>query len=65
MAELKLSNEEAQVLSELLQHKLTELDVEIHRTDHLQFKEQLRRRRLLLSNLFDRIPGSSETTPQI
>lgn len=59
MAELKLSDEEAQVLKELLVHKLTDLDVEIHRTDRLEFKEQLRHRRLVLNNICERIPGSS------
>lgn len=57
MAELKLSNEEAQVLKELLVHKLTDLDVEIHRTDALDFKEQLRHRRLLLNKICEQIPG--------
>jgi hypothetical protein len=59
MAELKLSDEEAQVLKELLVKKVTDLDVEIHRTDGIDFKEQLRHRRLLLKKICDQIPGSS------
>jgi hypothetical protein len=65
MAELKLSNEEAQTLKELLQHKLTDLDVEIHRTDTMDFKNQLRHRRDLLKSVSDRLPSGSDVSPQI
>jgi hypothetical protein len=65
MAEFKISDEEARVLKELLQHKLSDLDVEIHRTDSLEFKDQLRHRRDLLKNVAARLPGGSDVSPQI
>jgi len=40
---IELSNDEAEMLRELLQHKIEELDKEINRTDSLAFKHELQR----------------------
>lgn len=43
--------EEMAVLREILQHAATDLDIEIHRTDSPDFKDQLKHRRLVLDNV--------------
>ena len=48
MRNSELTNEESEVLSELLQHALAELDIEIGRTDTHEFKEKLKRRRAVM-----------------
>jgi hypothetical protein len=55
MSHIELSTDERQVLSELLDEALPKLDVEIHRTDKLDFKESLVRRRHILTHLRARI----------
>ena len=51
MSHIELSTEERHELSQLLEEALPKLDVEIHRTDSLEFKEALVRRRHLLTQL--------------
>ena len=51
---VELSYEEATMLREVLQEKVTELDKEINRTDSLRFKEQLR----TIERTLERILGS-------
>src|SRR5579859_6903149 len=51
MQKLELTLEEAEVLKEVLQHGLTEVDVEVFRTDTRDFKEMLKHRRDLLDAL--------------
>ena len=48
---VELSTDERRVLSQLLEEALPKLDVEIHRTDKLEFKEALVRRRHILTQL--------------
>ena len=49
-----LSYEEASVLRDVLQEKVTELDKEINRADSLRYKEQLR----TIERTLERILGS-------
>jgi hypothetical protein len=65
MAQIQLNNEEAQVLKEYLEHKVTELDVEIHRTDRLEFKNELRHRRDILTRIRDSLAGSTAVPPAL
>jgi hypothetical protein len=65
MAQIQLNNEEAQVLKEYLEHKVTELDVEIHRTDRLEFKNELRHRRDILTRIRDSLAGSAAVPPAL
>lgn len=51
MQKLELTLEEAEVLKEVLQHGLTEVDVEVFRTDTHDFKEMLKHRRGLLERI--------------
>jgi hypothetical protein len=63
MLHLELSDEEQKVLTEILKSSLPSLDVEIHRTDKLEFKELLTGRRQILKQLLlkvteeGRVPG--------
>jgi hypothetical protein len=51
MSHIELSPEEHSLLMELLEHSLAELENEIQRTDSLEFKDTLKRRRLVLKTL--------------
>ena len=45
MQTVTLMPEETEALRQLLQHALTEMDVEVHRTDNLDYKRMLKSRR--------------------
>ena len=51
MNEVLMSDEEVQVLKELLHHQLEELEVELGRTDTREFKEKLKHRREVLARI--------------
>ncbi len=51
MMKLEIGAEEQEVLGQILQHALSDLDVEIHRTDKIEFKELLKHRRELLNEM--------------
>lgn len=51
MAQLECTSEEADVLQQVLQHRLAALEVEIHHTDHAEFRQLLRHRREVLNGL--------------
>jgi hypothetical protein len=55
---IELSDEEQKVLAEILESSLPKLDIEIHRTDKLEFKEVLTRRREILKKLSSKISAS-------
>jgi hypothetical protein len=55
MQKLELTLEEAEVLKELLQHGLTEVDVEVFRTDTHDFKEMLKHRRDVLGHVMTKL----------
>jgi hypothetical protein len=65
MAQLQLTNEESEVLKEYLEHKVTELDLEIHRTDRLEFKNELRHRRDILRRLGESLGGPPAVPPAL
>lgn len=54
---LNLGSEELAVLSELLESARTKLLVEIRRTHHRSFREDLRHRLMLIEQLADRCRG--------
>ena len=55
MQKLELTLEEAEVLKEMLQHGLTEVDVEVFRTDTHDFKQMLKHRRDILGHLLTKV----------
>lgn len=64
MAELRMNDEEARTLKELLRYKLDDLEIEIRHTDHAEFRDLLKRRRQVLSDLCERIPESPGAAEQ-
>jgi hypothetical protein len=59
MRNLQLTDEESQVLNDYLDGKLAQLDREIMRTDHLEFRNLLKHRRAVLSDVHDRLGAES------
>jgi hypothetical protein len=55
MQTVELTAEELDVLREVLQHELTEIDLEVFRTDTRHFKEMLKHRREILERLVAKI----------
>jgi hypothetical protein len=66
MIHLPLTNEETQILSNVIECCITELRGEIKHTDSYEFKNELKQRRELLANLlqkvrtFDVIPAAAD-----
>jgi hypothetical protein len=54
---IELSQDEAEILRDLLQQKVVELDKEINRTDSLAFKDELRK----LDRTIERVLGALTT----
>jgi len=54
---IELSQDEAEILRDLLQQKVVELDKEINRTDSLAFKDELRK----LERTIERVLGALST----
>jgi hypothetical protein len=44
MSSFELSDEEQDLLGQVLRHALATLQIEIHRTDHFDYREQLKHR---------------------
>jgi len=55
MAQLDLNQEEAKVLSSVIQNYTAHLEVEIHRTERRDFREALERREKVLHDLVQRL----------
>ena len=53
--QLLLTTEEHELLSEILEHRLREMQKEISHTDHREFKLELRRREKLIESMLNRI----------
>jgi hypothetical protein len=51
MKTIEITPEEEQVLREVLQHHLTDMDVEVFHTDTYSYKEMLKRRRSALQEI--------------
>jgi len=62
MTTIELTNEEQEVLSQVLQNSLATLDIEVLHTDHKEFKNHLKHRRDVLAALADRLPSSAVVT---
>jgi RIO-like serine/threonine protein kinase len=56
MIEIKLSDEDQEILAQVLRNALAILELEIHHTDHAEFKILLKHRRSVLSQLLARLP---------
>ncbi len=55
MQSVEFSTEELEVLRQVLQHFVTEIDVEVFRTDAYEFKEMLKHRRDILERLLEKV----------
>lgn len=55
MQNVELTNEEAEVLRELLRHHVAEMDVEVGRTDTWDFKMMLKHRREVLEKTLSKL----------
>lgn len=53
---IDLTDEEREVLNEILKGALTTLEVELHRTDDIRFKEMLKHRSNVLEGILARVP---------
>jgi len=58
MQTIELNAEELEVLREVLQHGLSEIGVEVFRTDTHDFKELLKHRRDILERLLAKLPAA-------
>ena len=58
MQTLELTAEEMEVLQEVLQHELSQIDVEVFRTDAFDFKEMLKHRRDIFESLLRKLPAA-------
>ncbi len=56
MQHIELSDEEQEILSQVLQHALAALQLEILHTDHSEFKEHLKHCREVIERLHARLP---------
>jgi hypothetical protein len=59
MVHIELSADEAVMLREVLEGKLRDLSAEINRTDHIDFKEMLRKTERALERLVAQLPVRS------
>ncbi len=55
MQNIELTPEEQEVLRDVVQHNLTEVDVEVFRTDTHDFKEMLKHRRDILEHILTKL----------
>ncbi len=55
MNTIEITDLERQVLGQILNSALANLDVEIRRTDHLEFKESLKQRRVVLNKISEKL----------
>jgi len=56
MFHVELSYEEREILNQILQNSLATLDLEIHHTDHQEFKNLLKHRRETVRALLAKLP---------
>jgi BMFP domain-containing protein YqiC len=57
MQNFECTAEEVEVLRDILQHNLSEIDIEVFRTDTHDFKEMLKRRRDTVEHLLAKLPA--------
>jgi len=53
---LELTHEEKELLREMIDRRLTELGVEIHRTDAFSYRDGLEKEQVMLTDLQSRLP---------
>ena len=58
MQNLEFSSEELDLLRDMLQHALSEIDVEVFRTDTHDFKAMLTSRRELMEHILTKLPAA-------
>ncbi|HWI58749.1 MAG TPA: hypothetical protein VNZ22_16105 [Bacillota bacterium] len=58
MQTFEFTPEEQEVMREVLQHSITEIDVEVFRTDTHDFKEMLKHRRDILEHLLAKLTAA-------
>ncbi len=58
MQTFELAPEEMEVLREILHHELTQMEIEIFRTDSPDFKEMLKHRRDILEHLMAKLSSA-------
>jgi hypothetical protein len=59
---MEFTSEEAEVLREVLQHGLSEIDVEVFRTDTRDFREMLKHRRVILEKILEKLSAAPVAT---
>jgi metal-dependent HD superfamily phosphatase/phosphodiesterase len=59
MVRIELSDADAEVVREMLAHKLHDIAIEINRTDSLEFKKMLRQTEQALDRLVRQLPEKS------
>ena len=60
MLNLNLSNEELLILRKILEYDLSELRMEIADTDRMDFKENLKRQKVILNKVLEALPEADE-----
>lgn len=64
MIVLEMTDEQADVLETLLRRELSDLKVEIHRTDDWEFREALKAKQACLAECLKRLEGArAQATP--
>ncbi len=56
MIEIELTDEDQEILGQVLQNAVAILELEILHTDHAEFRDLLKHRRSVLSRLLTRLP---------
>ncbi len=63
MIQLNLTQNELQILTQLLENSITELRGEIHASDNYEYKMMLKERKVVLSKLYDALIKADEAMP--
>lgn len=56
--EIRFSGEQMEVLRETLEKEVRVMEVEVHRTDHLPYKQRLQRRLEMIQKMLDEVKMS-------
>ncbi len=64
MLNLNLSNEELLILRKILEYDLSELRMEIADTDRMDFKENLKRQKVILNKVLEALPEADVIGPE-
>ena len=58
MLRLELTQDEAELLRDMLRHALSDIDVEVFRTDTHDFTTMLKGRRDLMEHILEKLPAA-------